>query len=368
MMRLAVTARPNVRTGIVQNHAGEDSLLRLRGSDWAKLGAKSRAAVVHRAFKFWRRRGFPYYQLDARQIRQEFATLLQKDAGNVFSGRELRTSNAGLRLANSFQPAMWSARVNRYRSPIQIFNDDKLLKNAIERSLTLWPDRFGANASCLRRMLKTYPGSASVSNYRPMIAKAIISRYCPTDGRVVDFAAGYGGRLLGAIAAVRSYLGIEPNRNQVQGYVQMSQAIAKSGFTVPELKFLVGTAEEELPRLRSKTVNLVFSSPPFFDWEHYSNSHRQSFKRYPEYHLWLTQFLVPVMTESYRVLIPDGYLALNVTNGNRRPSPEDVENAAIHAGFRTPLVVYEMMFPRVPYLHPRNGGPVKRELVMVFRK
>jgi len=31
----------------------------------------------------------------------------------------------------------------------------------------------------------------------------VISRYCPKDGSVVDFAAGYGGRLLGSLAANR---------------------------------------------------------------------------------------------------------------------------------------------------------------------
>jgi len=30
--------------------------------------------------------------------------------------------------------------------------------------------------------------------------------------------------------------------------------------------------------------------------------------------------------------------------------------------------VHEMVFPKVPYLHPRDLDPVKRELIMVFRK
>jgi len=351
-----------------RSRAEDELFTRIKGSDWSRLGPRSRAAFVRRAFTFWRHRGFPHYRLDATQVRQEFSTLLEKDARRVFTGKELRTSNAGLRLANSFQPAMWSACVNRYRSPLQVFNDDRLLKNAIERSLRLWPDRFGANASCLRRILKTYPGAASVSNYRPMIAKAIISRYCPPDGIVVDFAAGYGGRLLGAIAAFRGYIGIEPNRSQVRGYAKMAKAIADAGYPLPRLQFIAGTAEDELPRLRPETANLVFSSPPFFDWEHYSISRRQSFKRYPDYDLWLARFLMPVMSHSYRLLPRGGHLALNVTNGNRRPTPDDVERVALQAGFRGRREVYEMVFPKVPYLHPRNRGPVKRELVMVFRK
>src|SRR5205807_9970347 len=118
--------------------------------------------------EFWRSHGFPYYRLSPAHMQQEMCTLVEKDSSSVFAGKDLRTSNAGLRLANTFQPRIWSARVNRYLSPMQVFKDDNLLRKAIERSFTIWPDRFGANASCMRRMLKTFPGAASVSNYRPM--------------------------------------------------------------------------------------------------------------------------------------------------------------------------------------------------------
>lgn len=342
--------------------------LRIRGSAWSRLRLEAREAMIERAFRFWRSHGFPYYRLRPLQIRQDVRTLLAKDSHSVFDGKDLRTSNAGLRLANSFQPSMWRTKVNRYLSPMQVFNDDRLLKKAIERSFSIWPDRFGASASCIRRMLRTYPGAASVSNYRPMIAKAIISKYCSEGATVVDFAAGYGGRLLGAIASYRNYVGIEPNRAQVKGFLRMSRTIAAQGFDLPKLRFLNGTAEKELLRLKRGSAQLVFSSPPFFNWEHYSRSDSQSFMRYPKYETWLDSFLSPVVLQCYRILEKRGYLALNVTNGNRRPSPEDVSIIATAAGFKSTPVVHEMVFPKIPYLHPRDCSPVKRELIMVFRK
>ena len=348
-------------------HRKEFSCFTLRGADWLRLAPQARSSVVERAFEYWRERGFPHYRLDPAEISQEMSTLLRKDAWSVFNGKDLRSSNAGLRLANSFQPRMWSARVNRYLSPMQVFEDDELLRKAIKRSLTIWPDRFGANASCLRRMLKTFPGAASVSNYRPMVAKAIMSRYCPKSGVIVDFAAGYGGRLLGAIAANRDYIGIEPNLSQIKGFTKMARAIAAMGFQLPHLTFLNGPAERELPVLKGRSADLIFSSPPFFNWEHYSRSKDQSFKQYPVYESWLTWFLTPAIVESYRILKEGGYLVLNVTNGKRLPTPEDVSNLARKAGFRLGTV-YEMVFPKVPYLHPRGGGPVKRELIVVFPK
>ena len=344
------------------------TLPQIRGSAWSKLRPKARQGIVEQAFRFWRKRGFPHYRLSPLQIRQDFCTLLEKDPSLVFKGKDLRASNAGLRLANSFQRSMWSARVNRYLSPMQVFTDNSLLRKAIERSFSIWPDRFGASASCIRRILKTYPGAASVSNYRPMIANAIISKYCPEGGIVVDFAAGYGGRLLGAIAARRNYVGIEPNRAQVKGFQRMSKTLSAQKFDLPRLKFLQGTAETELPKLRRGSAHLVFSSPPFFDWEHYSLSSSQSFRRYPTYEIWLERFLNPAIVQSHRILRKGGYLALNVTNGNRLPTSEEVSNIAEAAGFRPLPAVHEMVFPKVPYLHPRHLGPVKRELVMIFHK
>ena len=346
----------------------ECSVAELRGAAWRQLCPEAREAAVHRAFEFWRTHGFPYYRMSPAQLRRDMSTLVDKDPNSIFGDKDLRASNAGLRLANSFQPRMWKARVNRYLSPMQVFKDDQLLKRAIERSFRIWPDRFGANASCIRRILKTFPGAASVSNYRPTIAKAVISRYCPKGGTVVDFAAGYGGRLLGSIAARRCYIGIEPNRAQVRGFIKMAEAISTEGFPMPELRFLNGPAEKEMLGLKRSSANLVFSSPPFFDWEHYSRSANQSFRRYPLYEVWLARFLAPVILQSHRVLKKSGQLILNVTNGNRLPTPDDVLKTAGDAGFRSPPTIHAMVFPKIPYLHPRGSGPVKRELIMVFRR
>jgi SAM-dependent methyltransferase len=339
----------------------------MRGSTWADYPARKRSLIVDRVFRYWRARGFPHYQITDRQLTQEFARLVAKDWRAVFDGNDLRASNIGLRLANSFQPSMWDTKVNRYRSPMEVFSSDELLRSAIERSLTIWPDRFGANASCLRRMLKSFPGAASVSNYRPMIARAVITKYSPEHGRVVDFSAGYGGRLLGALAAGRSYVGIEPNRDQVSGFRRMVRALASARFSLPKMTILQGCAERELLKIQAASADLVFSSPPFFNWEHYSHSRTQSFKRYPEYDLWESRFLWPAVAESFRVLKPAGYLVLNASNGNRLPSARHVKELAGRAGFKLHFVG-QMVFPKLPYLHPRNAGPVKSELLLVFKK
>jgi hypothetical protein len=169
---------------------------------------------------------------------------------------------------------------------------------------------------------------------------------CPKGDAVVDFAAGYEGRLLGSIAARRCYIGIEPNRAQVRGFIKMAEAISTEEFPVPQLRFLNGPAEKEMLGLKRGSADLVFSSLPFFDWEHYSRSTNQSFRRYPLYEVWLARFLAPVILQSHRVLKKKGQLILNVTNGNRLPTPDDVLRIARDAGFRSPPTIHEMFFQK----------------------
>src|ERR1051326_5786207 len=133
----------------------DKSFLQIRGQMWTTLTPREQERVVDHAFHYWRANGFPHYRLSNKEIKQEFVTLRNKDWKGVFSGQNLRSSNTGLRIANAFQPIMWKVKVHRYRTPHEVFLDDRLLRKAIERALTIWPDRFGVNASCLRRILKS---------------------------------------------------------------------------------------------------------------------------------------------------------------------------------------------------------------------
>lgn len=339
----------------------------LKGATWQRLSLRGQDRVVERAFRYWRENGFPYYRLSARELVQDFTRVLDHSWDRVLRNRCLTCSTAGLRLANAYQRSMWTARVSRYLSPMDVFRNDDLLRQAIRRAFRIWPTRYAANPSSLRRILKSFPSAASVSNYRPAIARAVIGKFAPKGGTVVDFAAGYGGRLLGAIAANRCYIGIEPNKQQIVGFKRMQRAIRAQSFECPQTQFLHGPAEYHLPRFPARSADLVFSSPPFFDWERYSNDAMQSFKRYPRYEEWRAEFLEPVISDSFRVLRRSGYLVLNTTNGNRRPAPSEVMAIAKASGFTT-TATYRMAFPKIPYLHPRNGKAVKHELLLVFQK
>ncbi len=337
----------------------------LRGREWIRLCRSQQARAVESAFEHWRATGFPYYRLSCEQLRREFQCLAAQPAAAAFRSRRLLGSVIGLRVANSFHPQMWSVRVSRYRSPMDVFSDDGLLRAALRRSWTIWPDRFGANSSCLRRILKTFPGTASVSNFRPTVARAIIDRYSSEGATVLDFSAGYGGRLLASLTMNRQYVGIEPAIKQVNGLTRMLASLRNAKHPRALANVLHGCAEETLRLLPPGMADLVFSSPPYHDWERYSDEASQSYKRYGQYEGWLTGFLVPVLWEGKRVLAPGGRLVLNVSN-RRLPDSRAVERLAHQAGFFLRERLH-LLLARVPYLHPTTG-PYKGEYLLVFAK
>jgi hypothetical protein len=339
----------------------------IRGREWARLTCRRRQKLVVGAFEYWRDAGFPYFELSGSAIAREFLCLQAQGETLAFRRGGALGSIVGLRLANFFQPHMWSVRVSRYRSPMDVFRDDGLLMAAIERAWTVWPDRFGANASCLRRMLKTFPGTASVSNFRPTIARAVIARYSPTGGVVVDFAAGFGGRLVGCLTLNRHYIGIEPSVQQFAGLRRTARALASLKPADATVTLHHGCAEDVLSRMSPRSAALVFSSPPYYDWERYSEHSTQSYVRYPTYEKWVRGFLMPVVDFSHRLLDHGGRFVLNVSNGQRLPTPDAVEQLAKSAGFELESCL-PLLLARVPYLHPRSIRPYKLELLLVFRK
>lgn len=300
-------------------------------------------------------------------MKSELRRLSDLDARDVVKGNHIRGSNVGVTLASSFHPHMWSVRVSRYMSPMDCFGDDQRLRQVIRRAFTVWPDRHGANAGSLRIMLKTFSNCAAVSNFRPTVARAIIQALSAPEDLVVDFAAGYGGRLVGCLSLPRHYLGIEPCSLQIRGLKHCIRAIQKLKCVPGTGEIQKGCAEDILPQLPSRCTPLVFSSPPYFDWEKYSDHNTQSFVRYRSYSQWLAKFLHPVIEQSHRILSQGGHLAVNVPNGGSRiPLLDDLTHAAKKVGFTVDRV-YRLRLSKVAFLHPR-GRRVKWEAIAILKK
>lgn len=328
------------------------------------MADRTRRRFLDKAVACWRQRGFPYPRLTSIELEREFALVQSSSTQDAFSGNMLRTATTGLRLANSFHPQMWHVRSQQHQcAPVDYFHDDKRLREALERAPRFWPDRRCWNAQCLRSLFRIY-SSGRVANFRPLVARALIDRYSRPGGRVLDYCAGFGGRLLGSLALDRHYLGIDAAVLQVQGLERMWNALRPMARGTAELHH--ARAEDFLLTVPTHSVDLVFSSPPFFNVEIYGSDGAQSAVRYPKYQDWLRNFLEVVITEAGRVLRPGGFFVINIANNKRLRLRADTLRLAMPV-FGAPDLIRMNMHSR-PAQRAARIQMFRWEPIYVFRK
>jgi SAM-dependent methyltransferase len=261
---------------------------------------------------------------------------------------------------------MWSVPVRDAFSPIERFEDDPALRRVLRQSLEVWPTRFSVNASNLRRMLTSFSHTTRVSNFRPTAAKLLYEIFSAPGDAVLDFSAGYGGRLLGCCPLDRCYLGIDPCAAQVAGLRAMEEALRRLAIVRARVEIVEGCAEDVLPEIPDASFSLVFSSPPYFDTERYSDEPTQSYLRYPAYEVWRERFLGRVLKESARVLVPGGWLLVNIADASGLPLIRDVEELA-DRGLEL-MTVLRLRLGNKPFRRKIESSDFRREPILVFRK
>tara|TARA_Y100000310_G_C20642270_1_gene794640 strand:+ start:518 stop:1660 length:1143 start_codon:yes stop_codon:yes gene_type:complete len=146
------------------------------------------------------------------------------------------------------------------------------------------------------------------SQFRPSTAKAIYDHFGAKD--VLDFSSGWGDRLCGFLASnARSYVGIDPNERLFPQYDKMIEDL---GAGDKKIKLINKCAENTT--LGRRKFDLVFTSPPYFNIERYTQEDNQSFKKYRKIENWLESFLFKAIDLSWKHLRPDGCLVINVSD------------------------------------------------------
>jgi len=287
--------------------------------------------IIEMLFNYYRNNGFPYYVLSDEEKNKKMLALF-KTPSPLLENDLLQSNHVGTTLASSFHKHLLEMEYynSSNMSPMNAFIDDEKFRDCIKRTLDLdiIPDHVG-----MRKILRTRNGVRSVTNFKPAIAKFIYDTYAPENGRVIDPCAGFSGRLCGAIASNKnlSYTGIDPDERTIKGNVECTSSFKK------DYKFNTGfyidCAEDVMPKLRGNYYDLVFTSPPYFDVEKYSDDKTQSMIKFSQYQEWLDGFLYKIVEESHRVLKNGFYFAINIKNYNNHKIADDFLNYAKKIGF-----------------------------------
>ena len=128
------------------------------------------------------------------------------------------------------------------------------------------------------------------------------------DSLMLDFSAGWGDRLLGAIASDIRYIGFDPNTNLKKSHDEIIQT-----FGDPNRHKIIYEPSELYDMSQIEDVDLVFTSPPFFDLELYTGDN-QSVDTNPTYEEWLVYFLFKVIRNTWQTLKMGGYYCLYIND------------------------------------------------------
>ena len=251
-------------------------------------------------------------------------------------------------------------------------------------------------------------------NFPPLTAKLLYETFLRhvdhATVNVWDPSSGWAGRLVGAMSYNRqlpdggmqhlNYIGTDPNPAFYKDGTSVYRVIADhyndvrighSLFEEPHDSHVYQLGSElfhttpHFQQLRGKG-DLVFSSPPYFNREAYSEDENQSYKKFSSYESWRDGFLRPTLQNAYDFLNHERYLLWNIADlkvGKKYlPLEQDSIRIAEELGFvyKETVLMALMNMPganRVTedgeataknYLKLDNGKLMKYEPVHVFWK
>jgi tRNA1(Val) A37 N6-methylase TrmN6 len=145
---------------------------------------------------------------------------------------------------------------------------------------------------------------SAINIFRPLVAVEVYQRFKPT--RILDFSAGWGGRAVGAAVCNTAYFGIDINAALHDAYNNMS-AFLKNDSGANSISMLIADAVSFDYSTISPGYDMVFTSPPYYFIEKYSNN-----KSYASKNEMDQSFYIPVFSNTFKHLLPGGHFILNI--------------------------------------------------------
>ena len=206
--------------------------------------------------------------------------------------------------------------------------------------------RFGAKQDVKSENLREfmYEHVKECTQFKPSVAISVYKLFGKgAETSILDISAGWGDRLISALALpVRKYLATDPNTDLRPGHLKAVQALYniynhqstqsgscdyQGGAKLLDNHPKIDQIEDFPANYRiiyepfqtanipaTEKFNLIFTSPPFFDFERYTNKPGQSIDSFPQLNDWLSKFLFVSLEKAWSHLEPSGYMVLHITD------------------------------------------------------
>lgn len=163
-------------------------------------------------------------------------------------------------------------------------------------------------------------GVQYVNEFPPYLARDIYRKYCKDGSKILDPCHGWGGRTLG-VASSRlkniEYWGCDPSTKTHEGLLKLKDFLGLGD------NYKYFHTPFELAELPEDYFDFAFTSPPYFDTEHYSDEDTQSWKSNDSYESWKVNFLY-VLLDKLLYSLKSGATALLNVGKVRYPIDDDI--------------------------------------------
>ena len=223
------------------------------------------------------------------------------------------TSRIGMKLCEYFFPNFYEITNNKGNSVKSLWNKDNIIK------ILRWNRKSHSTPylSELKRGIYFCCGMTKNTMYRPQMAKLICDYYKPKV--VLDPCAGWGGRMLGVVASGANYIAFEPN---TKTYNNLQRLIDFLG--IKDKVTIICDDAMNMNNYDISNVDLIITSPPYFDLEVYTNEDTQSITKHTNYKDWSEYFLLGIIEKCNSKLNIDGVSCWNVGKVGKNDMNDDV--------------------------------------------
>ena len=288
-------------------------------------------------FRYYRGKGFPNYPREAYSVRAELDKIISANRDEFYSESTMiygkyPSANGFL---FSYFPHWIDVGCGQSASLRDSWNDDRLLRQLIRKTVT-YCKKHGEDwtENRVRQNAKVYCAKQSVSNFNPICAKLIYDEFAH-NGTVYDMSMGWGGRLLGFYGSTATrYIGTDPSVRTYLGLQELNTDLARASRVRKSVAMFNYGSELFSPEPIIGTVDLCFTSPPYFDTERYSEEPTQSYIAYPEPSAWIAGFLGKTISNCFGLLKRDGVLAINIADTAKVKFSDKIIRIAEGCGFR----------------------------------
>ena len=344
-----LTKRQNEELGML----GEELFQCPLGADFSNLSLEKQDKYVDCFVGYFQKNGIQSLVKDPLYWKEHINYVINYNTSNLMKDNSISFSHIGNRFLMAHFINFWSAKSKGSMSPKEIFTNKKYLSEIIRKIIQekKFPDE-----ELVLRKLQRYRGNKSISGFMPCVAKAIFDKYCDSNSKVIDFCAGYGGRLFGAFSSdqVDSYTGIEINFLTYMGLNELYKNLKLYTEIKKDFQILNVDSLNGMKQFKDQFFDFCFTSPPYFDTEEYSDEINQSSITYSNYNQWFNKFLIESIIEAKRI---SKKTAININNTGGYKIADDLENYLLFNNIKY-IVDYIKL--------PRFGGGYKLDPIFII--